>query len=274
MFLTKNYVLQNIPKMKARAENDGAAIEADDIKQMYKYEEVPEILELEDEEKFKDIAGNILEIEVRGERNSKNCYFRVKDVSRTFDMPRLQTVLTNKEGEYEREEHYKCFIKNNRKTLYLTYEGMMKVIYCSRPNHKKKERNVINNIKNAFPTFDWICDKCIIGGCSNRRPDLLLDLRSHIIIVEVDENKHSSYGCQKIRNEELSKDLQNRPIVFIRFNPDEYTNKDGILISSCWKKGVLQKEEEWEERINILKQHIQYWIENTAEQNVEIKLFY
>ena len=42
---------------------------------------------------------------------------------------------------------------------------------------------------------------------------------------------------------ELSKDLQHRPIVFIRFNPDDYTNQAGEKIKSCWKLnklGVLQ----------------------------------
>ena len=42
---------------------------------------------------------------------------------------------------------------------------------------------------------------------------------------------------------ELSQDLQHRPIVFIRFNPDDYTNQYGILVKSCWKLnklGVIQ----------------------------------
>ncbi len=81
---------------------------------------------------------------------------------------------------------------------------------------------------------------------------------------------------------ELSQDLQHRPIVFIRFNPDKYTNQDGILVDSCWKLsklGIMQiekhKQSEWEARINVLKEQIQYWIENTTEKTVEIvELFY
>ena len=36
---------------------------------------------------------------------------------------------------------------------------------------------------------------------------------------------------------------EHRPIVFIRFNPDNYVDKDGKKISSCWKVngyGVMQ----------------------------------
>jgi len=81
---------------------------------------------------------------------------------------------------------------------------------------------------------------------------------------------------------ELSQDLQHRPIVFIRFNPDDYTNQDNVPVKSCWKVnklGVMQimktKEVEWNERIACLKQQIQYWIENPTEKTVEIvELFY
>jgi len=121
-------------------------------------------------------------------------------------------------------------------------------------------------------------------GCSKRRPDLLLDMGSHIIIVEIDENKHTNYdcSCENKRLMELSQDLQHRPIIFIRFNPDDYTNQEGILVKSCWKLnklGVMQitktKQNEWEERIEALKQQIQYWIDNPTEKTIEIvELFY
>jgi hypothetical protein len=151
-------------------------------------------------------------------------------------------------------------------------------------NYKTKEKCVVDNITESFPQFTWVADKKVQDGCSKRRPDLLLDLGSHIIIVEVDENKHTDYdcSCEHKRLMELSQDLQHRPIVFIRFNPDDYMNKDNVLVKSCWKVnklGVMQimktKEKEWEERIDILKQQIQYWIDNPTQKTIEIiELFY
>ena len=136
----------------------------------------------------------------------------------------------------------------------------------------------------SFPNFTWSVDNRVIDGCSRRRPDLMLDLGSHIVIAEIDENKHDPYdcSCENKRLMQISQDLQHRPIVFIRFNPDAYTNKDGIVVKSCWrmnKLGVVQimktKEKEWEERIEILKQQIQYWIDNQVVKTVEIiELFY
>jgi hypothetical protein len=81
---------------------------------------------------------------------------------------------------------------------------------------------------------------------------------------------------------ELSQDLHHRPIVFIRFNPDDYTTQDNALVKSCWKVnklGVMQimktKESEWNERMECLKQQIQYWIDYQTEKTVEIvELFY
>ena len=60
---------------------------------------------------------------------------------------------------------------------------------------------------------------------------------SHIIIIEIDENAHTDYdcSCENKRLMEISQDLGFRPIVFIRFNPDDYVDKDGNNIKSCWK---------------------------------------
>jgi hypothetical protein len=64
---------------------------------------------------------------------------------------------------------------------------------------------------------------------------LLLDLGYQVIIIEVDENQHTEYdcSCENKRTMQLSQDLGHRPIVFIRFNPDDY-EKDGTSVTSCW----------------------------------------
>jgi hypothetical protein len=152
-------------------------------------------------------------------------------------------------------------------------------------NYKTKEKDVVDRILKLFPNFTWITDKKIQDGCSRRRPDLLLDMGSHIIIVEIDENAHTNYdcSCENKRLMEISQDLLHRPIIFIRFNPDDYMNKDGNKIKSCWKLnmttgliGLDQKKlKEWEERINSLVEQINYWIKNSTEKTVEIvELFY
>ena len=150
-------------------------------------------------------------------------------------------------------------------------------------NYKTKEYSVVEYIKTTFPDLNWIADKIINGGCSKRRPDLFLDLTDQIVIIEVDENQHIDYdcSCQNKRIMELSQDVDHRPIVFIRFNPDDY-KKMGENITSCWgqdKNGICvvkkTKRNEWTQRLTTLEEHIKYWIENRTNKTVEIiQLFY
>lgn len=151
-------------------------------------------------------------------------------------------------------------------------------------NYKTKEKAVADFIISNYPNFSWMTDKRILDGCSNRRPDLLLDMGSHVIIVEIDENQHNDYdcSCENKRLMLLSQDVGHRPIVFIRFNPDDYLNETGEPVKSCWKlngKGIMgitkSKQKEWDLRLENLKTQVQYWIENPTEKTVEvIQLYY
>jgi hypothetical protein len=152
-------------------------------------------------------------------------------------------------------------------------------------NYKTKEYAVVEFIKKTYLDLSWISDKTIKDGCSKRRPDLLLDLGYQIIIIEIDENQHIDYdcSCENKRIMELSKDVGHRPIIFIRFNPDDYISENK-KISSCWglnKKGLCiikkSKNDEWKDRLNTLKEQIDYWINKCNKTNkiVEvIQLFY
>jgi hypothetical protein len=152
-------------------------------------------------------------------------------------------------------------------------------------NYKTKECAVVEFVKSTFPDHTWIADKTIHDGCSKRRPDLVLDLGYQVIIVEIDENQHIDYdcSCENKRIMELSTDVGHRPIVFIRFNPDDYAKKDR-QVSSCWganKKGVCivkkSKKEEWKNRLTALETQITYWAQPTNSTNKTIEtiaLFY
>jgi hypothetical protein len=153
-------------------------------------------------------------------------------------------------------------------------------------NYKTKERTVVEFVLKEFPQYPWINDKQIQGGCSRRRPDLLMDFGYQLIIIEIDENQHTgeNYGdcsCENKRMMLLSQDVGYRPIIFIRFNPDDYLDK-GKNITSCFgvdNNGVCSikktKQKEWTHRLNILRENIQYWSKNKSEKTIEIiQLFY
>jgi hypothetical protein len=166
---------------------------------------------------------------------------------------------------------FRCFIYNNPN------------VEISR-NYKTKERSVIDYIFSIFPIdkYTWVHDKKVVDGCSSKRPDLLLDLGYMIIIIEIDENQHQFYdsSCESNRIMTISKDLQYRPIIMIRFNPDDYKSENGKKISSPWttnKLGicVINKdlEFEWNKRLKILSNTIEYYLDpiNKIDKTIEIK---
>ena len=116
----------------------------------------PPILELEDFEKFRDCDGNIVEIEVRGEKDRNKIYFKVKDVMKAFDMPNLEISLRDERGNYKINIHYKKYFNritqvqnlstSIKKYLYLTYKGLIRVLFAS-------------NVVTAEKFQDWAEDK-------------------------------------------------------------------------------------------------------------------
>jgi hypothetical protein len=151
-------------------------------------------------------------------------------------------------------------------------------------NYKTKEKSVTNYIVDNFKDITIITDKPIYDGCSKRRPDIFIDLGYQVLIIEIDENQHNSYEsiCENKRLMEISQDINHRALVLIRFNPDMYIDKDKTEFDSCWtlnKNGICiikkNKLKEWNNRLELLKQTINYWIANRTDKTIEIvHLFY
>lgn len=91
-------------------------------------------------------------------REHDNIYFKVKDVSEQFEIPRLQKTLIDKQVQYTSGLHYTYFNCNNshtmannsskiKKELFLSYIGILKVLFSSRTG------NVNNFVKWATETL-------------------------------------------------------------------------------------------------------------------------
>lgn len=178
---------------------------------------------------------------------------------------------------------YLCETAINRK-----YEG-----YCLRcyihtfpdkpivRNYKTKEKAVVDEVMKAYPNFTWIHDRRIQDGCSARRPDLIADFGTHVIIVEIDETMHQGYSCENKRMMELSQDIGHRPVVFIRFNPDSYIDQHGEKVKSCFstnKHGITvvskAQQNQWNTRIQTLLEQIKHWSETPAEKTIQMVHLY
>jgi hypothetical protein len=152
-------------------------------------------------------------------------------------------------------------------------------------NFKTKENEVVSLIKARFPNFTMIHDKKIYGGCSSRRPDLLIDMGTHVVIIEIDEHAHGKYQtiCEENRLIEILQDIYPQKLVLIRFNPDAYTDENGKKIKSCWSlHGTLniftvktEQKRDWNNRINRLFAEVDHHTKNCPEKQKNIVyLFY
>ena len=149
-------------------------------------------------------------------------------------------------------------------------------------NYKTKEKSTTDHIHSKFSSVTWLTDHRIPDGCSKRRPDTMVDLGEHVVVIEIDENQHEEYdcSCENKRLMELSQDVGHRPMVFIRFNPDEFIDQSNTKHQSCWKLGRdgilrIRDEKKWNRRLDVLCNTIQYWLDNRTEKTLEIvHLFY
>ena len=151
-------------------------------------------------------------------------------------------------------------------------------------NYKIKERHLLDELKKRFSEVVMRVNRKVEGGCSRRKPDILIDKIIFSIIIECDEKQHESYDCENKRTMELFQDLGNRPLVVIRFNPDSFIT-GGIKYEGCFQdvKGVYQKkfyninEYEWIKRLDALEDTIKKYLSMTDIPTKEItieKLFY
>jgi hypothetical protein len=147
-----------------------------------------------------------------------------------------------------------------------------------------REAKVTEFIKKEFKDVNITYNKQIQGGCSDHRPDIFIDCLTHSVIIEVDEHQHkrgNSYStrCEIRRLNELFTSLADRPIVFIRFNPDSYTTKSDKIIKSCFEytedKGLPKANKTLQSRLKKLKEEIEKNIKAIPNTNIiTIKLFY
>lgn len=95
-----------------------------------------DIIELTDDEKMRNEAGDIFEIEVRGTKSHDGIYFKAKDVANLLQMKSLIKTLKDPRNEfsYKEDVDYICILCGDSTTsdVFLTYIGMLRVFFVSR----------------------------------------------------------------------------------------------------------------------------------------------
>ena len=80
--------------------------------------------------------------------------------------------------------------------------------------------------------------------CTVERPDVMYaSPGERIIVVECDQNQHSTYTCEEARMSRISENLSNSSIAFIRFNPTNYVPPmDEKCLSLTERYSILVRE--------------------------------
>jgi len=153
-------------------------------------------------------------------------------------------------------------------------------------NYKTKERLIIERLKPVlaaeFPDLETSFDRAVSGGCSRRRPDVFVDALTHPVIGEIDEEGHDTEqycSCENRRDMEIFQDLGNRPIVFVRINPDAYTDAKGVKHPSCFGRDnsgklVVADETEWRKRVDLFIERMRYHLTHVPEPEVTVERLY
>ena len=90
--------------------------------------------------------------------------------------------------------------------------------------HLLKARNLDNYIG-----YDKAIESIFKEGCELKtRPDFLWDCKTHFLVLEVDENQHTSYECDKPRMINMSQAV-GLPTIFVRYNPDNFKKNNKIV---------------------------------------------
>jgi hypothetical protein len=125
---------------------------------------------------------------------------------------------------------------------------------------RANEKTVFEFIRRKFGEDNWVFDKPM--SVFGYRPDAMLKMETHAIIVEIDEHRHLSYepSAEFSRMEHMFHCLQT-PVVFIRFNTDKYVNRYKHTCDPCWKINssgdfVANDAIEWNSRLQTLKESI------------------
>ena len=153
-------------------------------------------------------------------------------------------------------------------------------------NYKTKELTFVTYLRDRLleetqiDLSQMLFDK-IVGGCSRRRPDFMIDKFTHVVFMEIDEGGHSSeaYSCENKRMMTLFEDVARRPIVVIRANPDAYWNAEKERVPSCFKYNkrglsVPSDKQMLQERMEAVYARVLHHVTNIPDKEVTVEYLY
>ena len=151
LYIESEWVFENLPKMiqlrekyiliikNLKTQLINSVLNEKSCK-LYKILLAPNILELTENEMFKDNNNNKIKIELRGEKIYNKCYFNSVDIKIGFNLPNLIIDIINNNNDtlYICDRDYVIFnyinvdtMEINKNKIYFTYNGILRVLYIN-----------------------------------------------------------------------------------------------------------------------------------------------
>jgi hypothetical protein len=89
----------------------------------------PAIIELDENEIYKNDNGEEVEIEVCGKRERKKCYYKAIDIQVGYDTIDIEKLMCDRASRFRRGKHFEYFLCNDEPELYLTFAGVTGILY-------------------------------------------------------------------------------------------------------------------------------------------------
>ena len=146
--------------------------------------------------------------------------------------------------------------------------GLTEIHKELKKHQKIKEKRVVIVVTAGYrkPTEYNVRVNRDCGGVNSEEKEIGFDNKTHIVFLEVDENRHKSY-CELGEINRMKNIYMNEggiPIVFIRYNPDNFKDENNKTI----KLSQAKKEE-------ILIKWLKYYEKNGVKHNLSVNyLFY
>ena len=176
------------------------------------YDAIPtcDIIVLDKKDMFK-LLDNIIDIEIRGERNCKKCYFKLNDIIKQFNLSNLfpptrgaraeggEKNIKDNKTTYIYNDDYVLFNLNNNKELFLTYSGLLHALYKSQYKYIKEFQK-------------WLIDIFFVVH-KNTQKASKIEVQKHIVSRDISNNSNG-ISLQTIK-EVFNSNTNKTPVVYL-----------------------------------------------------------
>ena len=185
ILISEEWVHNNLPKFTGHKDN-------------YKYKPLPPLLTLTEDQLFRDQYGDAHKVEVRGEQTKEGIRFKCEDVARVFEMEsidhHINRMLDNSEYEVFCSDGPTNWVGPSEQNMavhqastYLTYNGLLKIIFASRSGV-------------AYRFQDWATD--ILYAAHLGTTEERLDVAAAVVDTDVESMREYFEEQMRLKDEQ------------------------------------------------------------------------